>query len=97
MHTVNLCKTKFDIFTFCHTLLMMSELSRKTISMEKKLYRAALERAEKLGYGSFSEYIQFLMEADVEEKPAHITKRTESGSTEYTTPDSISEMVAEQD
>lgn len=36
--------------------------------MESELYQAALKRANKLGYSSFSEYLQFLMEADVADK-----------------------------
>lgn len=49
--------------------------------MEPELLKKAKERAEKLGYGSFSEYVQFLLEADVSDQTPHVTIRDESGST----------------
>jgi len=55
----------------------MSARTRKTVSMDSRLYGDALERARKLGYSNFSEYIQFLIEDDVSHKSAHIIERTE--------------------
>lgn len=56
------------------------KLSRKTVSMEANLYRKADDRWRKLGYSSFSEYIQFLIDADVTSRPDHVTSRGEKGT-----------------
>ncbi len=55
-----------------------SKLSRTTVSMDGDLYDRAVERLKKLGYSSFSEYIQFLLEADLRDRTPHVTVRDES-------------------
>lgn len=77
-HTVKVCKIYFVfIFTLVHTGYMPEGVKKKTISMEEDLYKKALQRAEALGYESFSAYLQFLMEADTASRPDHV--RSEKG------------------
>lgn len=62
----------------------MDSLAKKSISMEKDLYEKAIVRYNALGYKSFSEYIQFLIEADVSRKAPHvITRNQEMGKISY--------------
>ena len=55
--------------------------------MPNELHERAEERARKLGYASFSEYAQYLLEEDCEQKPAHTLTRRE---------DSISRKVVDE-
>lgn len=60
-----------------------SKLSRTTVSMEAELYAQASERMKKLGYTSFSEYIQFLLESDLHERPSHVLVREEDAGASH--------------
>lgn len=57
--------------------------------MEANLYRKADDRWRKLGYSSFSEYIQFLIDADVTSRPDHVTSRGEKGTFHSVDPPNI--------
>ncbi len=46
------------------------------ISLSQDLHQRANQRATDLGYASFSEYTQFLLELDCQSEPEHIVKRT---------------------
>ena len=46
------------------------------MSMPPDLYRRAKDRSAALGYASFSEYTQFLLELDCQSEPEHIVKQT---------------------
>lgn len=52
--------------------------SRTTISIEPKLFEAALKRSKALGYKGFSEYLAYLIESDLHERGKHVTIREES-------------------
>lgn len=44
---------------------------KKTFSLPEADYEAAVKRSLKMGYRSFSEYLQFLIRKDLEERPTH--------------------------
>jgi len=50
-----------------------------SMSMPTDLWSRARERAAKLGYASFSEYTQFLLEEDCQLEPEHIIRITRGG------------------
>lgn len=50
--------------------------------MPEDLFKEASERAKELGYNSFSEYIQFLLQEDLDSESGHIVVR-ESGEVHY--------------
>lgn len=52
-------------------------VEKKTISMPKQMFADALKRSRILRYKSFSEYIQYLVEQDLRERPRHSTIREE--------------------
>ena len=52
--------------------------SRATISIDADLFEKAQKRAKALKYrGGFSEYVAFLIDKDVTERPQHIVVRDE--------------------
>ncbi len=50
-------------------------VKKKTISIPRELFDLAVARALRLGYDSFSEYVQYLVREDVKNKPPHSTLR----------------------
>lgn len=54
--------------------------SRTTISIDAQLFREGQRRADALGYVSFSEYVAYLIGADLKERGKHITVREEGGA-----------------
>ena len=52
--------------------------SRATISIDAELFEKAQRRAKALNYrGGFSEYVAFLINKDVTERPKHVVVREE--------------------
>lgn len=48
------------------------DTARKSVSMPGEMYQEALARAQRMGYGSFSEYVQHLIAEDLTKRPPHI-------------------------
>lgn len=44
---------------------------KKTISLPAEMFADATERAERMGYTNFSEYIRYLVQRDLAERPRH--------------------------
>jgi hypothetical protein len=51
--------------------------AKKTISLPQEMYEAALARAKRMGYDSFSEYVQYLIQQDLDDRPKHSLVREE--------------------
>lgn len=60
-----------------------SRLKRTTISLSENLFEGAQDRMGKLRYQSFSDYVQYLIQADLDDRPQHLTVR-EEGSIYHT-------------
>jgi hypothetical protein len=55
----------------------MSNWSRQTVNLDAQFVEDARERWEKMGFRSFTDYVETLMRADMAERPVLI--RTEDG------------------
>ena len=50
---------------------------KKPISIPPKVFREGDERRKRMGYRSFSEYVSFLIQKDITERPEHTLTRSE--------------------
>jgi hypothetical protein len=50
---------------------------KKTISMPRPMFDEASRRCANMGYPTFSEYLQFLIRKDLEDRPSHSVIREE--------------------
>lgn len=60
---------------------------KRSISLPDDLYKAALARCKRMGYGSFSEYITYLVRNDLRDRPHHIREEPEPRPRKGTGPD----------
>lgn len=52
---------------------------RYSLTMDPAASESGKERAQELGYSSFSEYVEHLIRADIEERKVHTVTRSEAG------------------
>lgn len=62
----------------------MSPKKRTSLSLDEESIAIAQQRAKALGYDTFSEYVEFLIRRDADDRASHYVVRDESG-VRYTT------------